>query len=65
VKFFKLENPDKYNKTGLSFWFFALLVGLISSVRNLIYLRKKEIKVIKSLSDAKEEDHDNKRKLLK
>jgi len=64
VKFLK-HDAKKLNKTGMIFWFLALVVGLIQSIRMLIYLNHREIKILKSISEAKEEDLENKKKTLR
>lgn len=64
VKFFK-QDAKKYNKTGMLFWFLGLIVGLAQSIRSLIFLNHREIKILKSLSDCKEEELDSKKKLLR
>jgi lipid-A-disaccharide synthase-like uncharacterized protein len=64
VKFFK-QDSKKYNKVAMWFWFLALLSGLIQSIRLVILLNHREIALAKKLHEAKDQDLENKKKVLR
>ena len=64
VKFFKQE-AKKYNKIGMWFWFLALITGLSQSIKSFIFLNQREKRILKNLGEAKEDEIESKRKLLR
>ena len=46
IKFLNLD-PKNYNKAGMTFWFLALLFGLVLALRDLAVLRATQAKFAK------------------
>ena len=55
LKFLK-RDPKPFNKTGMTFWFLALVAALIGVIRGFLNLHQQEIELRRTITVAKQED---------